>query len=236
IPLIDVRLLGERTVAAVNVVAFSAGFAMQGLFTFVTRFVQIPESTGFGLEVPASQAGLVVLPWSAGAFLTGLMSGRVAARFGSRQALLVGSIVAVVPSIALAWQSGSLFWVCFAMGATGVGTGLVTAAMPAILVAYTKPAQIGVVTGMNQNIRTIGGAVGAQSLAAIVASTDEPTLWPYTVSFLVVGGVCLLGVVAATLVPQPNAVRNASAPPRSPSDAMARLRKRSEKSRWSSPL
>lgn len=202
VPLIDVRLLRERTVAAVNAVSFAAGFTMQALFTFVTRFVQIPEATGFGLGVPASRAGLVVLPWSAGAFLTGMLSGRVAARYGSRQALLVGSIVAVVPAVVLAWQSGSLFWVCVAMGATGVGTGLVTAAMPAILVAYTAPDKIGVVTGMNQNIRTIGGAVGAQSLAAIIALTDEPALWTYTVSFLVVGGVCLAGVFAAQMVPR----------------------------------
>ena len=60
------------------------------------------------------------------------------------------------------------------MGATGIGTGFITAAMPAILVNYVPAAQTGVAAGMNQNIRTIGGAVGTQVVAAIIASSAEP--------------------------------------------------------------
>lgn len=202
IPLIDVRLLRERTVAGVNVVSFAVGFTMQSYFAFVTRFVQLPESTGFGLGVRASHAGLIILPWSTGAFLTGLISGRMASRYGSRAALVGGSIIAVAPSALLALQHDSLLWIGLAMGAVGTGTGFVTAAMPAILVAYVPGAQTGVAAGMNQNIRTIGGAVGTQIVAAIIASSAVPKESLYVTSFLVVGAVCLLGVVAALAVPR----------------------------------
>ena len=208
IPLIDVRLLRERTVASVNVVSFTVGFTMQSLFAFVTRFVQLPPSTGFGLGVQASRAGLVVLPWSCGAFVTGLFSGRFAARFGSKRALVVGSMIAVLPSLLLAFRHDSLVWICVAMGATGVGTGFVTAAMPAILVSYAPPAQTGVVAGMNQNIRTIGGAVGTQTIAAVIASSAVPKESLYVASFLAVGGVCVIGVIAALAVPAADRARH----------------------------
>lgn len=202
VPLIDVRLLRERTVAGVNTVSFAAGFAMQTYFTFVTRYVQLPEDNGFGLGVRASRAGLVILPWSLGAFVTGLVSGRMAARFGSRTALVAGAIIAVIPGGLLALHHDSLVWICLSMGATGVGTGFVTAAMPAILVAHVPPEQTGVAAGMNQNIRTIGGAVGTQSIAAIIAGTAVAQESRYVASFLVIGGVSLVGVLAAWLVPR----------------------------------
>ncbi|CAB4741365.1 MAG: MFS transporter [Actinobacteria bacterium] len=201
IPLIDVRLLRERTVATVNVISFTVGFTMQSLFTFVTRFVQLPESTGFGLGVRGSHAGLIVLPWSLGAFITGLISGRLAARFGSKRALVIGSIISVPPSLLLAFGNHSLVWIGLAMAATGVGTGFITAAMPAILMSYAPPSQTGVAAGMNQNIRTIGGAIGTQVIAAIIASSVVPKESLYEAAFLTVGGVCLLGVVAAFAVP-----------------------------------
>ena len=54
---------------------------------------------------------------------------------------------------------------------------------------------------MNQNIRTIGGAIGTQVIAAIIASSVVPKESLYEAAFLTVGGVCLLGVVAAFAVP-----------------------------------
>jgi hypothetical protein len=55
---------------------------------------------------------------------------------------------------------------------------------------------------MNQNIRTIGGAVGTQSIAAIIAGTAVAQESRYVASFLVIGGVSLVGVLAAWLVPR----------------------------------
>jgi MFS family permease len=201
IPLIDIRMLRQRTIASVNLVSFAAGFTMQALFTFVTRFVQIPESTGYGLGISASHAGLVVLPWSAGVFVTGMLSGRFAVRHGSRRALVIGSMVSVAPCLILATMHESVVWVCLAMGATGVGTGFITAAMPAIIVTYVSAEQTGVAAGMNQNIRTVGGAVGTQTLAAVIASRALYDESAYVIGFLTVGAVCLAGVVAAFSVP-----------------------------------
>ncbi len=130
-----------------------------------------------------------------------MISGRLAARFGSRRSLVVGSFIALAPSLLLATMNDTVFWICVAMGAVGTGTGLVTAAMPAILVRHVPIEQTGVAAGMNQNIRTIGGAIGAQVLGAVISSSAEPKESLYVISFLVVGAVCLFGLLASLAVP-----------------------------------
>jgi predicted MFS family arabinose efflux permease len=204
-PLIDIRLLCRPTLLRINVVGFATGFAMQGMFTFVPRFVQIPPEDGFGLGVSATNAGLVVLPWSTGAFITGTLAGRVSHRFGLKSPLVAGCLLSVIPGVQLALASDQLWQVCLALGIFGVGTGLVAAAMPTIIVMFAPEHQTGVAAGMNHNIRTIGGAIGTQSIAAIVASSiganGRATEQAYTVSFLVLAAICVVATVAAIAVP-----------------------------------
>jgi len=49
--------------------------------------------------------------------------------------------------------------------------------MSANVVAAVPPGQTGVATGMNANIRTIGGSIGAAVMASIVTAKLEPS-WP----------------------------------------------------------
>jgi MFS family permease len=201
-PLIDVHLLRGRTVATVNTVSFTAGFVVQSLFTFVTRFVQIPTSTGFGLGVPASKAGLVILPWSTCSFLTGVFYGRAAARFGPRRVLVFGAFLALPACALLVTHHDTVAWIAVAMAMTGTGTGILLAAMPAIVVAAVPVEHVGVSAGMNQNLRNIGGAIGAQAIAAIVAASVAPKESLYVTAFVVTGCVGVIGLVASIAVPR----------------------------------
>lgn len=205
VPLIDIDLLAQPTLWRINVVGFATGFTMQATFTFVTRFVQIPESTGYGLGVSASNGGLVILPWSTGSFITGMISGRLAARWSSKSALVAGAVLSVLPCFLLATWNDAVWQIGAWMGLFGVGMGMLTAAMPAIIVAFAPDHQTGVAAGVNQNIRTIGGAVGTQLVAAIIASGAFAAGFPaersYVLSFVVIGAVSVLGALAAAIVP-----------------------------------
>ena len=206
-PLVDIRLLLLPSLLRVNVVGFTTGIAMQATFTFVPRFVQIPASTGFGLGVSPSRAGLLVLPWSVGSFVTGMYSGRIAARHGSKLPLVVGCALAAVPLVLLATVHGEVWAVCVALGLFGTGMGLVAAAMPTLIVVEAPPSQTGVAAGMNQNIRTIGAAVGTQSIAAVIAAANGSDGTPdesgYVVSFVVLAVVCVVATLVALTVPSP---------------------------------
>ena len=69
--------------------------------------------------------------------------------------------------------------------------------MANLIVAAVRPDQTGVATGMNAVVRTIGGAVGGQVAATILASTLLASGFPaergYTISFLVSVGVLAVG-------------------------------------------
>ncbi|HUP74205.1 MAG TPA: MFS transporter [Acidimicrobiales bacterium] len=203
-PLVDLRLMRRPTLMRVNAASFAVGFAMQATFTFVPRFVQIAQDTGYGLGVRPSRAGLVALPWSIGSTLTGMLLGRLAARYGPKLVLVAGAIVSAIPFAILTVRHDSIWIICAALGVFGTGTGLMAAAMPTILLREVSADQIGVTTGMNVNIRTIGGAVGTQIVASVIASGTRDGFGSesaYVASFIVVGSVCLLAIVASVMVP-----------------------------------
>ena len=60
----------------------------------------------------------------------------------------------------------------------GIGFGLAFSAMAALVVAAVPTSQTGVASGMNANIRTIGGSIGAAMMASIVTSQLAPSGLP----------------------------------------------------------
>ena len=87
----------------------------------------------------------------------------------------------------------------------GVGFGLAFAAMSALIVAAVPPEQTGVASGMNANIRTIGGSIGAAVMASIVTAQLEPSGLPkesgYTTGFAVLAAALVVAALAALLIP-----------------------------------
>lgn len=87
----------------------------------------------------------------------------------------------------------------------GVGFGLVFSAMSALIVAAVPRSQTGVASGMNANIRTIGGSIGSAVMASIVTSQLMPSGLPkesgYTTGFAVMTGGLVLAALAALLIP-----------------------------------
>ena len=93
----------------------------------------------------------------------------------------------------------------------GVGLGLAFSAMSNLIVQAVPPAQTGVASGMNANIRTIGGAIGAAAMSSIVTShllvSRFPSVSGYTTGFAFLGAITIVAVIAATLVPKATAAK-----------------------------
>ena len=87
----------------------------------------------------------------------------------------------------------------------GIGLGLAYSAMSNLIVEAVPPAQTGVASGMNANIRTIGGAIGASVMASIVTSDLGKTGFPaeagYTRGFAFLGIMTMVAIVAALCIP-----------------------------------
>ena len=87
----------------------------------------------------------------------------------------------------------------------GIGFGLAFSAMSALIVAAVPPSQTGVASGMNANIRTIGGSIGSAIMASIVTSQLAASGLPkdvgYTAGFAVLACGLLLAALAGLLMP-----------------------------------
>ena len=92
-PLIDMTLMRVRAVWTANLTAFLLGAGMYASFVVFPQFAQLPKSTGFGFGASVVGSALYLLPSTIGMFVVGFAAGRIAARFGSKAALVAGSIV-----------------------------------------------------------------------------------------------------------------------------------------------
>jgi EmrB/QacA subfamily drug resistance transporter len=204
-PLIDMKMMRIRTVWAANLVALLMGIGMYAGFGFLPQFLQTPESTGYGFGASVTESGLMMLPNSIFMFLLGLGAGRLAARFGSKNLLIAGSLITAVGYFMVAFRHSTEPEIYIAMGLNGIGLGLAFSAMANVVVAAVPPHQTGVASGMNANIRTIGGSLGAAFMASVVTAGAAPSGLPeesgYTHGFIMLGVAVCLAAVAACFIP-----------------------------------
>ena len=204
-PLIDMHMMRIPAVWTNNLVAFLFGVGMYSAMAFLPEFLQTPTSSGYGFGASIVRSGLFLLPLTVMMFLFGLLSGRIAARIGSKAAVIIGSCISCTAYVVLALAHSQAWQIYTASTLLGIGLGLAFSAMSNLIVVAVPPAQTGVASGMNANIRTIGGAVGAAVMSSIVAATIMPDGFPaesgYTVGFLFLAGVTLAAVIAAVFIP-----------------------------------
>ena len=89
--------------------------------------------------------------------------------------------------------------------ALGLAFGLAFAALSNLIVDAVPQSQTGVASGMNANIRTVGGALGSAVLASVITANARPDGLPvesgYTNGFTVLVVTSALAALVAVLVP-----------------------------------
>jgi len=204
-PLIDLTMMRRRGVWTANLTALLLGVGLYAVFGFVPQFVQTPSSAGYGFGLDITQSGLVLLPMTVGSFLMGAFAAPLADRFSGRIVLFAGSVLGLGGVAMLAWAHDEQWELYVATGLFGLGLGLAYSTMSSLVVHSVPAAQTGVASGMNANIRTIGGSVGSAVMASIVTAKLQPSGLPrevgYTVGFAVLTGAMLVAALVALLVP-----------------------------------
>jgi EmrB/QacA subfamily drug resistance transporter len=210
-PLIDMKMMRVPAVWTNNLVAFLFGIGMYSVMAFLPEFLQTPRSAGYGFGADIIQSGLFLLPLTVTMFLFGLLSGRIAVAIGSKSAVIIGSIVSAGAYLMLAFAHTQGWEIYVASTLLGVGLGLAFSAMSNLIVQAVPAEQTGVASGMNANIRTIGGAIGAAVMSSIVTSElgidGRPLASGYTTGFAFLAAMTVVAVVAAFFIPSATAAR-----------------------------
>lgn len=206
-PLVDVRLMRTRAVWWTNATAGLLGFGMYAVMVAVPAFLQTPSSAGYGFSATIADAGFVLLPMSATMLVAGLATGRVTRLVGAKVPLVVGGCISAAGLLLLAVLHGAEWPFYLAMALNGCGIGLAFSALTNLIVAAVPAHQTGVATGMNANVRTIGGSVGTAVVSSVVTSSVAANGLPpehaYVLAFLVLGLGFAAAAAIATLVPRP---------------------------------
>ena len=203
-PLIDMTLMRIRGVWTTNLVAFLLGAGMYASFIIYPQFAQLPTSTGFGFGASVVVSSLYLLPAAVGMGVLGTAAGRVARRFGSKPALLVGTAITAISFIWLAVAHEHPYDMLISASLLGIGIGLAFAALGNLVVQAVPPSQTGVATGMNTVMRTLGGALGGQLSATFIVDHQSgglPTVTGFNETFVMAAAFLVVCLLAGLLVP-----------------------------------
>ena len=205
-PLIDMKMMRAPAVWINNLVTFLFGAGMYAALAFLPEFLQTPKSSGYGFGASITQSGLFLVPMTVTTFLGGLFMGRIAAGVGAKVGVFVGALAGCGSYLMLAFAHHHSWEIYVASTLLGVGLGLGFSAMSTLIVQAVPASQTGVASGMNANIRTIGGAIGASIMASIVTANLLGSGFPadsgYTHGFAFLAAVMVVAGAAALLIPK----------------------------------
>ncbi|MFJ9566604.1 MFS transporter [Streptomyces fuscichromogenes] len=227
-PLIDLRVMRLPAVRTTNAAALLFGAGMYAIWSFLPGFVQTPVSAGYGFGASVTESGLLMLPMLIAMFLSGVIGGRLEPRVGAKAQLTAGAALGAVACGFLTLWHDQQWQIGVVAGLFGLGIGLAFASMANLIVGSVPPEQTGAATGMNANIRTIGGSIGAALTSVLVTgrlqSSGLPYASGYTHAWALLALFCLTAAAAALLVPVRRASRVAGPLTERPAAAPVRVR------------
>ncbi|WP_394771045.1 MFS transporter [Lacisediminihabitans sp.] len=215
-PVIDMRMMRLPAVWTVNLVALLFGASMFSVYAFLPQFTQTPASTGYGFGASVTLSGLLLLPMLVTMAIAGFVSGPLAPVVSFRAQLAIGSAVIAVSSAAIVFAHSAPWQIAVESGVFGLGLGIAYSAMSSLVVQAVPAHQTGAASGMNVNVRTIGGAIGTAVFSTIVTGNLDSTGLPleagYTDGFIVLAAFAVAAALVALLVPSAARAAVATAP------------------------
>jgi MFS family permease len=197
VPMIDMRMMRLRGVWTTNVVAFFVGFGTFASFAFLPQLLQTPASAGYGFGATISESGHLLVPSAIASFVMGFTTARLIGWVGARSVIVTGTLINAAAFAAVALFHGEKWQLFAATTAQGIGSGLVFSSLAGVVIASVPRQQTGVASGMNANIRTIGGSMGSAVMAGVLTASLGPAGFPLERGYTIGFGLLALGMLAA---------------------------------------
>ncbi|WP_411577219.1 MFS transporter [Streptomyces sp. HUAS TT20] len=212
-PLMPLGLLRLRSVASANAAMFVCGSAMFCMWYFMTLYAQ--NVLGYS----PLDAGLALVPSSLAVIVGSKLAPRLLPVAGARALAGLGTLVAAA---GFGWQStmsahgGYLTAIMFPGVLMMLGAGLAATPLASLATSGAAPGDAGVVSGLVNTSRTMGGSLGLAVMSTIAAARTgsgggaEALTDGYALAFRT-GTAVLLGGAVLMLVWLPRRVSKAAA-------------------------
>jgi MFS family permease len=156
-----------RIFTVANVVSFISGIAMFGALAFLPQYLQLVHG------VSATMSGLLLLPLLVGLLVMSIGSGRYISRTGNYRWFPLTGTILVTVGLSLLTRVGahtSLLIVGVDILIFGAGLGLFMQVLTLVVQNAVPMNQMGVATSSVTFFRSMGGAIGASALGAVLTA------------------------------------------------------------------
>ncbi|MGW1173236.1 DHA2 family efflux MFS transporter permease subunit [Kitasatospora sp. NPDC002543] len=194
-PLVDLRLLADRTFGAASWLALLTSAGLMGALFVLPLLYQAARGAS------ALDAGLSVFPEAIGLMAASQVVDRLLPRLGPRRLALPGLLLAALVLAALGFAENP--WAVRAL-MFGVGLILGTAVLTVQIAGFADvpgPA-MGRAMGLFTILRTLGGALGIAATAALIGALGDGTAaGPYRLALLLTAALVAAGALLARRLP-----------------------------------
>ncbi|WP_180685454.1 MFS transporter [Streptomyces gossypiisoli] len=195
-PMIDLGLLRRPGFLASSAGGLFTGIAVIGLFSYLPVLFQQT------LGLSAIETAWLFLLWSGLSFGVALQAKRLAGRMPPRHQLALGFVLnaAGVLTMLGALNAGSWHRLLPGLLISGIGSGLLNAALPLLSVESVPAARAAMGSGAQQTLRYIGSCAGVALTIAIVTSSGGGLGDGANVALLIAAGLSVVAAVAVMVL------------------------------------
>ena len=170
-PMMDLKLFRDRTYSVAIITIFAVLFGTYGMLLVITQYLQ--NVRGFS----PTDAGLLLLPFSAGMMIVSLTTGKLVAVVGSRRLILLGLVLQIVGyAVLIAGLPVSTVVVSAGLLFVAVGAALCLTPITSLAMTAVPAERAGMASGIMSAQRALGSTVGFAVLGSILAAVLTTTL------------------------------------------------------------
>jgi MFS family permease len=170
-PLIDFKLLKNRTILSANIINMIVGLtALMVIYQSLPILIQSPPPVGFGGD--ATSIANVQLPYMIVSLIFSVASGFVVSKFGNLRPILIGTIVTTIGFFVLFMFHSTEASIAAVLVLVAVGLALMQIGSVNVVLTSTPKQFSGISLGMNLLIYLIGASVGPV-IAGIYLQADQ---------------------------------------------------------------
>ena len=166
-PILPLGLFRLQIFTVSNIIAFVSGVAMFGALAFLPQYLQLVHG------VSATESGLLLLPLLVGLLAMSISSGLYISRTGKYRWFPLAGTIGVTIGLVLLTRLGahtSLVVVSLDILVFGLGLGLFMQVLMLVVQNAVPMGQMGVATSSVTFFRSMGGAIGASALGAVLTA------------------------------------------------------------------
>ena|SRR5215212_8659259 len=187
-PLVDFRLMLNKSILPANLIIMIVGMSMFMVFQTIPILVRNPEPIGFGED--AISTGKVQLPFAIILLIFGPTSGFIISKLGSLKPIIAGTIITAVGFFSLLILHSTEFLVSINLAILSTGLSLTSVGAMNVIILSTPRQFSGISLGMSSLMRIVGASIGP-ALAGMYMQTHQSILtihgaaqyFPSTISF-----------------------------------------------------